>query len=570
MHIQTTGHNIYTYLRRMNEIVTNTEDKEDFAWTFEPLHDFSAMPDVEMIIIGITEKCNQRCTYCCYSGKYQGHRVHTDKAMSCQDIDNIFDFVGREIPKRPLHIGFYGGEPMTNYEVLQYAIEAANARWDGDVSFSLSTNATLLTELSIDWLLHHEVRLDVSIDGIGEQHDQQRGKGTFAKVRKALEYIKTHYSDYQDRIKLQMVLSSLVGLEAIAREWNEEAVLKDLKPSSISGIAPNVACQIEEKDYETLKQQYLHLLDIYQQHPEWVVLQAFFDECIAYWKDRPILEADGLVPMATCMPRNTKLYIDSDLLIGVCEKMTDCNRIGNIHDGIDWKAANEIVSRYYTKRESRCAHCPAVRMCDLCLTAMDFTDKQFDSLCHNERVYQQLHMFIFCEMAERGMFPLKHVSVLHTERCKLSEITTADLPVLREIIADEDTQRFMPELCAIMQTDADILQVVTTFQSYLQRGEGILWGIRLDNALIGFIALMELTTSPTIFYAMHPAHRGKGYMKECLARVVFWLKQKDICSSILTEVYITNIKSLKLLHRIGFEEIRSDGIKAFLIKELVA
>lgn len=549
MQIQTTRHNIYTYLRRTNEIVINSEDKNGFAWTFEPLRNFSAMPDVEMIIIGITEKCNQRCTYCCYSGKYLGHRAHSDKAMSCQDIDNVLDFAEREILKRPLHIGFYGGEPMTNYEVLQYAIVAANSRWNGDANFSLSTNATLLTESSIDWLLRHEVRLDISIDGIGEQHDQQCGKGTFAKVRKSLEYIKTNYPDYQDRIKLQMVIPSLVGLEVIAREWNEDAILKDMKPSSISGIAPNIACQIEEKDYESLKQQYLYLLDIYQQHPEWVVLQAFFDECIVYWKDRPILEAEGPIPMATCMPRNTKLYIDSDLQIGVCEKMTDCNRIGNIINGIDWKAANEIVSRYYAKRKNRCTHCPAVRMCDLCLTAVDFTDEQFDALCHNERVYQQLHMFVFCEMAERGMLPLKQVPVLYTERCELSEIRNADISILQEIIADEETQRFLPELCSIMRTDADIRQVLSTFQLYLQQGEGILWGIRLGNTIIGFIALMELTTTPSIFYAMHPRYRRNGYMDECLKETFVYAKNILGCSTITTLVDKRNRISLNLLKR---------------------
>lgn len=569
MHIQTTGHNSYTYLRRTNEIIAGTEDMADSVWEFEPLHSFSAIPDVEIIILGITEKCNQRCTYCCYSGKYQGHRGHTDKAMSCQDIDSILDFVERETTKRPLHIGFYGGEPMTNYEVLQYAIETADNRWKGDVSFSLSTNATLLTKSSIDRLLRHDVRLDISIDGIGRQHDRQRGKGTFAKVRNALGYIKSNYPDCQNRIKLQMVIPSSLEIEDIAREWNEDAVLKDLKPSSISGIAPDVACHIEEKDYETLKQQYLHLLDIYQRHPEWVVLQAFFDECIAYWKDRPILEVDGRVPMATCMPRNTKLYIDSDLRIGVCEKMTDCNRIGNIHDGINWAAANSLVSRYYAKRAVRCAHCPAVRMCDLCLSAVDFSDGQFDALCHNERVYQRLHMLIFCEMAERGMLPLKQVPRLNAGHCELGEMTSTDIPVLREIVADHATQRFLPELCAIMQTDADIQQVLSTFRTYLQQGEGIMWGIRLGNTLIGFMALMELTTSsPTIFYALHPAHRGNGYMKECLARVFSYAEENGLAQRITTEVYDGNSASIAALMHNGAVIDSRNGNKTTLSRTI--
>ena len=78
-------------------------------------------------------------------------------------------------------------------------------------------------------------------------------------------------------------------------------------------------------------------------------------------------------------------------------------RIGNVKNGIDWKRANEIVEEYYHKRVERCKYCPAIRMCDMCLTAVEYSDEQWDILCHNERVYAQIFMFLYCEMAERGL-----------------------------------------------------------------------------------------------------------------------------------------------------------------------
>ena len=200
-----------------------------------------------------------------------------------------------------------------------------------------------------------------------------------------------------------MTLPSVDTLLLISEEWNRDAILKNLAPSRITGLAPNFSKGVAKREYEELKEQYIHLLNICEQHPDWLVLKAYFDECIALWKERPIVDAGGAVPMSTCMPRNTKLYIDASKQIAVCEKISDHYRIGSVGEGIDWQKANELVQAYYNKRVHRCAKCPAIRMCNLCLTAVEFNDEQWDDLCHNERVYARLDMLLFCEMAERRM-----------------------------------------------------------------------------------------------------------------------------------------------------------------------
>lgn len=406
MYIETTRHNTYSYLRRTGEIVPGIV-ADDYVWSFEPLKPFSAMPEVEMFILGITEQCNLRCTYCCYSGDYLNNRTHSARAMNSEDIDQIYDFIQKISPIRPFHIAFYGGEPLTQYELIKYAILKAECQWGKDALFSITTNATLLTKEKVDWLLEHHVKLEISIDGTAKFHDRHRvdqtGQGSFSRMYQALSYIAKNYPDYISNIQLLMTLPSIDTLSTIAESWNNDAVLKQLAPSHITGLAPNFAKGVIKKDYNSLKDQYLKLLDVYEQHQDWLVLRAFFEECIAYWKDRPIVDAGCSVPMSTCMPRNTKLYIDANMQIAVCEKISDQYRIGCIKDGIDWNSANEQVRSYYNKRVQRCSHCPAIRMCDLCLTAVEFNDAQWDILCHNERVYAQLYMLLFCEMAERGV-----------------------------------------------------------------------------------------------------------------------------------------------------------------------
>ena len=407
MFVETTRHNTYSYLRQTGEIVFGVVDDSKYAWSFEPLKSFSVMPDIDMFILGITEQCNLRCKYCCYSGEYTSNRTHSTHSMNQNDIDDIYLFINKMSTKRPLYIAFYGGEPLVHYGLVQYAIKKAITLWNDEVVFSLTTNATLLSEDKTDWLIKHQVKLEISIDGTASFHDKNRvdqsGRGSFARVHQALSHIIKAHADYLSNVKLLMTLPSVDDLPAIAEDWNNDDVLRHIAPSHIAGLAPNFAKGVEKKDYKILKDQYLQLLDIYEQHQDWFVLKSFFGSCIADWRDRPIVDVGKSVPMSTCMPRNNKLYIDAHQQIAVCEKISDHYRIGDIINGVDWDKANEHIYTYYNIRYHRCVHCPVIRMCDLCLTAIEFNDEQWDILCHNERIYARLYMFLFCEMAERGL-----------------------------------------------------------------------------------------------------------------------------------------------------------------------
>ena len=407
MHIQTSSGNIYSYLRQTNEIVEGIVDEPTVPWIFAPNVQFSSMPNVDSYILGITEQCNLRCTYCCYSGSYLNNRTHGAKYMESKDIDSIFEFIEVLSPNRNIRISFYGGEPLLNYTIIQYAVDLGYMKWGDKVTFSISTNGVLLTPIVIDWIIAKNVELAISIDGTEEFHDKhridKRGNGSFPKIKTALLYLKTNYPEYYYGITIMMTLPSFRSIGKIAEAWHNEPLLKELSPSMINGLAPNFSSGVEKIEYEEILSVYSSLLDSYHMHPEWNVLRVLFNQCISYWKERPIVSPHRAVPMATCMPINTKLFVDSNLQIGVCEKISDKYRIGDVKTGINWDKANSIVNEYYNKRVERCRYCPSVRMCDMCLTAVEYTDEQWNVLCHNEQVYTRLFMYLFCEMAERGL-----------------------------------------------------------------------------------------------------------------------------------------------------------------------
>lgn len=407
MEIQTRFGNTYSYNKQTGEICAGSMSMHLPEWNFAPFIPFKSLPQVDSFILSLTEQCNLRCTYCCYSGNYVNKRIHNTTSMDSDAIDKIFTFINKFTSKRPTKIFIYGGEPLLNYNLVQYAIGKARKLWNNNVSFTVSTNGTTLTKERIDWLITNNVVLALSIDGTKPFHDLHRidaaGKGSFSKLYEALSYIKLTYPKYIKEMSFIMTLASFDKIIDIAEAWHNDEILHDIAPTMMNSLAPNFSHGVDRAKYEEVKEFYNTLLDTYEKHQDWVVLRKLLESCVAYWKERPIFEPSSSVPMATCLPNNTKLYIDTNLQIGVCEKMPDNYRIGSIKDGINWNKANTIVRDYYNKRIERCKNCSAVRMCNMCLTAMEHTDEQWDILCHNEQVYTRVFMYLFCEMAERGL-----------------------------------------------------------------------------------------------------------------------------------------------------------------------
>lgn len=156
--------------------------------------------------------------------------------------------------------------------------------------------------------------------------------------------------------------------------------------------------------------------------------------------------------------------------------------------------------------------------------------------------------------------------VLQSPCCVLNRITEEDIPVMRQIFDDGLTKKYLSELWTLVETDDGIKQMLSSFKILMKQNEGLIWGVRLNGDLIAFVAFMDLSCNPTVIYAMHPAYRFKGYMKECVALSVQYILDSGMCSYMQTEVHNDNIASVKLLQSIGFDVVSKDELKTYLQK----
>lgn len=414
MRVKTRSGTVYYYDWTTNEIeLTDCEEVAlDRQFTINSAKRFHGFPRLDTYVLEITNKCNLRCAYCCYSGEYRNTRSHENLSMTVSTIDKILEFIRLSNSQPSIWLGFYGGECLLEYDLIKYCVAQAKHIFDKELHFFLSTNGVLLDGERIDWFVGNGFLLNISLDGPQSYNDTNRrdasGTGSFDSVHKHLKYIKNHYPDYfESDVNILMTLPKMDDLSSIAKEWHEDELLRIKAPAHISNLAPNYRKGVERVDEKKVMAQLYGILDEFIVHPEYEVLRTFLNERINDWLERAVYELPEYNQLATCMPNNKKLFIDVFGKIGVCEKMCDIYRIGDITNGIDWAAANDYVEMLVEKRKGRCEDCPIIRMCDMCLTSLDLSKEELDVFCHNQRVYTKAFLLLFCEMAELGLIDKK-------------------------------------------------------------------------------------------------------------------------------------------------------------------
>lgn len=125
-------------------------------------------------IINLTDNCNLRCPYCFTEHNTRNIDLGTMKAaiMFILNDCDAHDFHG--VPS----FAFFGGEPMLRYD----DIIVPTIKWAKDtglqdkyhISWSMTTNGTLLTEERLQFLYDNNVGILLSIDGDKLTQDDQR------------------------------------------------------------------------------------------------------------------------------------------------------------------------------------------------------------------------------------------------------------------------------------------------------------------------------------------------------------------------------------------------------------
>ncbi len=381
---------------------------------------------LQTLTLQITQQCNLRCKYCVYSGSYINRR-HSDKIMSFDIAKRGIDFlIEHSRNSQILNLGFYGGEPLLEYDLIKQCVNYIQEKAEGKkVTFNITTNATLLNEENIKFFMENNIDIMISLDGPKEIHNKNRvfaanGRGTFDVIVEKLEMIKKTFPNYYGKIHFNSVIDPKMDLNCFNEFFSNSELLKDSLINT-NFVSTDYMLEEDEKEwsiidyfdkyeYEKFKM-FLSKLGRFDAKNVSKVAEAAFDSMkMALFTMRTNTQnlTNTMHPGGACIPGVRKLFMNIEGDLFPCEKCSETSsimKIGNIKTGFDIEAVSKLLN-VGKVIEDKCKNCWAVRLCEICPVSIDdngvLSERRKLENCRDILSSRELQLKNYCMLKEFG------------------------------------------------------------------------------------------------------------------------------------------------------------------------
>ncbi len=349
--------------------------------------------NVNNLILQVTQSCNLTCIYCPYANntKVEYSRTHTGKRMSYETAQKSVDFLKNNSDNVDKYkIGFYGGEPLIEYDLIKKVHEYAEFVLEGKkVSYNITTNGTLFTDEMIDFFASNGFEITFSLDGPETIHDRHRckadGSPTYNLVINNLRKVINAYKGKTNLLSINIVINPIMNELDKVVEWLDMPEFREIR--IMAGVVENYS--LEKKflpdngfvnKYNYLKAvELLKILDLIDDNKRSKLfgksLKNLYDEYGLFQNDLGEIPEETSVP-GPCLAGEKKLFVNTEGFFYPCEKvneLSDCMKIGCIEQGFDYKKINEQAN-ISNLTSNECKNCFAINNCCLCQRQADGGD----------------------------------------------------------------------------------------------------------------------------------------------------------------------------------------------------
>ena len=222
-----------------NKIIVDSREYDETI--FSAIQNAVEEPYLSIMYLILTEKCNFNCSYCFI----ERNMDHTkSNVMTKPMAKKAIDFFVAQIEKVPevyndeKTIIFYGGEPLSNYDVLVYAAKLIReyitiGKLPEKTSMDLITNGSFITEEIAKELNELGVSISISLDGATKKANSCRvyhdGRIAYDDIIKGIENAKKAHVPFG--------LSITLSEQALDEK---ETLFDFLEKYKIQGIGYNV------------------------------------------------------------------------------------------------------------------------------------------------------------------------------------------------------------------------------------------------------------------------------------------------------------------------------------------
>lgn len=350
---------------------------------------------IYQLVLQVTQACNLTCYYCPYANitdkKLQ--RNHTSRTMELETAKKAVDFyMQHSYENEKCVVSFYGGEPFLVFDLMKEVIEYVEKVAVGkEIMFNVTTNATLLTDEMISFLVEHKVDVLFSIDGPEKIHDINRkrkdGKGTFKIAYDNLQKLCEAYGENaRGKLSVNTVLNPENDLDDVLELFTDK-LFTDSQIGVAAVKADDEQLEIDipstRKFREKMTYQYflgmLDYLDIVKDISVPPFVWAYYKEFgkkYAEYKKKSLDLPEIAAPGGPCIPGQRRLFVNVDGEFFPCERVSEVSevmKIGNLKNGFDLEKAKTLLNIGEITSE-KCRNCWAIRHCTACARIADGGD----------------------------------------------------------------------------------------------------------------------------------------------------------------------------------------------------
>lgn len=365
--------------------------------------------NTEQLLLELTSGCNLNCSYCPVAGKYttsDNSNFEMSPDLCRRSLEFFLENSQNSIDP---FISFYGGEPLTRFQLIRDTIEYVRSGDDGlRYGFGLTTNGTLLNQEIIEFFVDHNVILNISLDGPEYINDRYRttlgGSGSFHTIIKNLEFLNENYSDYYSKnVSIACVLAPPFDfIDETLSFFQKESIFNKLRKNGkikSSTLDTRDSSFIDKFDLQESIDQFFEISELFSRRFEKAILAG--DLSSLTLERRPIenilynLATRAIRklypynhPFGACHIGLKRLFVKTNGDFHICERSGDDYKIGHIDTGFDY----EQIAYYYRKLEevlADCRDCWALSHCERCWIRLgnleEFEGEKKENFCRSQK-----------------------------------------------------------------------------------------------------------------------------------------------------------------------------------------
>ncbi|WP_372740969.1 quinohemoprotein amine dehydrogenase maturation protein [Neptunomonas sp.] len=315
------------------------------------------------IVLNTNTGCNLSCTYC-----YKEDLTTPSKGdkMSYETAVQSVEMMLKESPdQRQYNVVFFGGEPLSNLPLIRNVVAYCEERFsnmEADVSFTMTTNATLLNENLVDWLNEHRFGLTISMDGPKAMHDKNRitvgGQGTYDVVKKKAQMLLSRYNARPVGCRVTLT-RGITDVEAIFDHLYHELGFSEV------GFGPVTSGDISSFNLtsDEMVEVFAGMKRLGKKY-----LQAALENRNMGYGNMHMLMSDiheGNKKQLPCGAGVGLLAVDTKGGINLCHRFTGSDQalFGDVSEGLDKPALAEFVETRLDRTDTGCETCRIRNIC---------------------------------------------------------------------------------------------------------------------------------------------------------------------------------------------------------------